>query len=71
MAREIIIFIFYGKTSSWTKAQQWGMTASEITSLQLKDKIIIPVLTAKETKQRPSDDPLSKYSFKTKGPVIC
>ena len=44
----------------------WGMTASEIRSLQLKDEIISPVLIAKETKQRPSYDTLSKYTFKTR-----
>ena len=44
----------------------WGMTASEITTLQLKDKMISPVLTAKESEQRPSNDTLSKYTFKTR-----
>ena len=43
----------------------WGMTASKIRSLQLKDEIN-PVLIVKETKQRPSYDTLSKYTIKTR-----
>ena len=42
------------------------MTTLEISTLQLKDEIISPVLTAKETKQRPSSDTLSKYTFKAR-----
>ena len=51
-------------TSSETVS--WGMTTSEIRTLQLKDEIISPVLTAKETKQRPSSDTLCKYTFKAR-----